>query len=398
VYGGHRITDTLLILIDMDNSMYESRAVQEPETQRMKMSMVDFVGCLRKWTSNSVMLYEELAGQNDGGDGANATKEGDGADTDSFIPKPLPHVPQQAADDLRSLPRWEWMRDFLQAGRFGSITGVDIRCSGRDALQPLHYDTREQIICQVSGRSRILLVPPEYTFDGLYPYPVHHPYDCYSMVDFDDTDLGKWPKLVRVRGSMCVLEPGDILHVPRCWWRQIHTLSADGAVSLTLSTTMGGRIRSEGMIQPMLGRTLEERVVEKEGVMHARHWLEVIARSREIDAIDLGTVKGLRRLDMAQMVRDEVEHNLGKGKWVEFLDNLISGRLVPTPWLNQNFREPLYLKDKPVVLPDTRTDIEKQFPEFFREKLEREGYKVEKTVSTVPIPGVNVSEDYLNEK
>ena len=32
--------------------------------------------------------------------------------------------------------------------------------------------------------------------------------------------------------------------------------------------------------------------------------------------------------------------------------------------------------------------------EFFREKLERDGYKVEKTVSTVPIPGVNVPMDY----
>ena len=99
-----------------------------------------------------------------------------------------------------------------------------------------------------------------------------------------------------------------------------------------------------------------------------------------------------------ERVRDEIAHSLGKGRWTAFLEDLSSGRLVPTPWLNRNFREPLYLKDKPVVLPDTRTDIERRFPEFFREKLEREGYTVEKTVSTVPIPGVNVPEDYGRER
>ena len=362
----------------------------------MKMGMADFVGCLRSWTSNSLMLYEELINAD-----ADNEEKSNGDDDKSTAPKTpsaacptlLEHIPEQAAEDLRTLPRWEWMRSFLHSGRFGSIIGVDLRCSGRNALQPLHYDTREQIICQVVGRSRILLVPPESTFEGMYPFPVHHPYDCYSMVDFDDTDLGKWPKLVRVRGMMCVLEPGDLLHVPRCWWRQIHTLS-DEAVALTLSTGIGGRIRTSGMVHPSLGRILEERVAEAEGILHARHWLEVIARGRELDTIDLGTVKGLRRLDMAQMVRDEIEYNIGKGRWTSFLDSLISGRLSQTPWLNQNFREPLYLQDKPVVLEDTRSEVEKQFPEFFREKLQREGYAVEKTMSTVPIPGVNVPMDY----
>jgi hypothetical protein len=47
-------------------------------------------------------------------------------------------------------------------------------------------------------------------------------------------------------------------------------------------------------------------------------------------------------------------------------------RLDPTPWLNVNFREPLYLKDVPVQHDDTRNELEQKFPEFFYNKLTAE--------------------------
>lgn len=47
-------------------------------------------------------------------------------------------------------------------------------------------------------------------------------------------------------------------------------------------------------------------------------------------------------------------------------------RLDPTPWLNVNFREPLYLKDVPVQHDDTRNELERKFPEFFYNKLSGE--------------------------
>ena len=35
----------------------------------------------------------------------------------------------------------------------------------------------------------------------------------------------------------------------------------------------------------------------------------------------------------------------------------------------QDFREPLYLTDKPLQLPDTRTDEELRYSELFRHRL-----------------------------
>ena len=42
-----------------------------------------------------------------------------------------------------------------------------------------------------------------------------------------------------------------------------------------------------------------------EGPRDARHWTKVIADAEEADWLDLGTVRGAHRIDMAQMVRDE---------------------------------------------------------------------------------------------
>lgn len=42
--------------------------------------------------------------------------------------------------------------------------------------------------------------------------------------------------------------------------------------------------------------------------------------------------------------------------------------------------------DKPVWEEDKRTEWERRFPQLFRTKLEAEGWQVERTRSTVPLP------------
>jgi hypothetical protein len=60
-------------------------------------------------------------------------------------------------------------------------------------------------VLRVRGRSRVLLVPHSASYAGLYPFPVAHPYDGYSMLDdFASPDLGAWPGFAGVRGSRFV--------------------------------------------------------------------------------------------------------------------------------------------------------------------------------------------------
>ena len=71
---------------------------------------------------------------------------------------------------------------------------------------------------QVRGRRRVLLIGPEHAFRGLYPFPLHHPYDRYAMVDFEADDTEQWPLFAGVRGRVAILQPGDVLFVPAYWY------------------------------------------------------------------------------------------------------------------------------------------------------------------------------------
>ena len=52
--------------------------------------------------------------------------------------------------------------------------------------------------------------------------------------------------------------------------------------------------------------------------------------------IDLGTVKGYRRIVLVQELRDEVDLNTGlTGSWAKLLPEIVEARLFPTPWLNK---------------------------------------------------------------
>ena len=50
-----------------------------------------------------------------------------------------------------------------------------------------------------------------------------------------------------------------------------------------------------------VGRLVEDRVSRPEGPRDARHWTKVIADAEEADWLDLGTVRGGKRIDMAQV-------------------------------------------------------------------------------------------------
>lgn len=74
------------------------------------------------------------------------------------------------------------------------------------------------MVCwQLVGRRRVLLLDPSQSFQGIYPYPLHHPYDTYAMPDFEAPDTAMWPAFPDVRGTVAILEPGDLLFVPQYW-------------------------------------------------------------------------------------------------------------------------------------------------------------------------------------
>ena len=267
-------------------------------------------------------------------------------------------------DDLKNLVRWEWLAagDGIQGpfgGSAGCVHAIRLSAGCRDGLLPAHSEESEALLCQVRGCRRVLLLSPEQSYKGLYPYPIGHPYEGQAMVDLDAPDPGQWPLLPRLTASVTVLHPGELLLVPPCWWRHLQDLEPQ-TLGLELLLAPGPRRpRPECAVPRDLGRFVESRAVALMGLAGARRWLRAVAAAKEREGADLATPEGYKRVRAGSAIRDEIMEQLAiqprkddnnrsgvaaaRPHWAEFLCQLTDRRMLPTPWLNTNFREPLYL-------------------------------------------------------
>lgn len=84
---------------------------------------------------------------------------------------------------------------------------------------------------QIFGRKRVILFSPDY-FGSLYPYPVGHPHDRQTQVDFENPDLSKFPRFSEIRGMEVSLEPDEVLYIPNYWWHFIESESHSKTISM----------------------------------------------------------------------------------------------------------------------------------------------------------------------
>ena len=170
------------------------------------MSFAEFSGCAREWSTRRVLLRAELPPPD----------------------QPLAAAPRLQAE-LSSLVDWAWLKQEVQSPlKLGRVMGASLVAASLPSLRPLRHSGADTLLAQVRGRSRVLLVSPSHSYEGLYPYPVAHPLDGYCMVDAAKPDLGEWPAFSRVRGQAAILAPGELLLVPRGWWVQVQAMAEEG--------------------------------------------------------------------------------------------------------------------------------------------------------------------------
>lgn len=127
----------------------------------------------------------------------------------------------QVAKDIGSF-KWSWLRRNM-GGRH--VQTCQLFCGFSGGFSPCHYDPQDNIFGQVRGYKRVLLFHPRH-FANLYPWPVHHPQDRQSRVDFDAPDAGVFQRypFLRNQGLEALLGPGDLLRIPPSWWHHVEML------------------------------------------------------------------------------------------------------------------------------------------------------------------------------
>lgn len=97
---------------------------------------------------------------------------------------------------------------------------------GEGTFTPLHHDLTNNLLVQIRGRKRIVMVPPS-QYGKLY----NDDHVFSRLVDITDVDESNYPLAHDVQTYEIVLAQGDALFIPIGWWHQVTAL--DFSVSAT---------------------------------------------------------------------------------------------------------------------------------------------------------------------
>jgi hypothetical protein len=131
--------------------------------------------------------------------------------------------PERRSEMQHELDRidWAWLRDACERAGAGGLEACQLWCSYGGLETPCHFDGSANFLAQLAGRKRVLLYSPRHYFH-LFPCPVGHPMDNYSLVpDPELADARRFPAVRRARGIVATLQVGEVLWLPPFWWHHV---------------------------------------------------------------------------------------------------------------------------------------------------------------------------------
>ncbi|KAI9349992.1 hypothetical protein DFJ73DRAFT_832677 [Zopfochytrium polystomum] len=96
-------------------------------------------------------------------------------------------------------------------------------------VSPLHTDPRDNLFAQVMGRKYVRLYAPTET-ERVYPHEEEMLRNS-SRVDAENPDLEAFPLFAEADYEDCIVEPGDLLFIPKGWWHYVRSLEVSFSVS-----------------------------------------------------------------------------------------------------------------------------------------------------------------------
>ncbi|TMW60294.1 hypothetical protein Poli38472_000336 [Pythium oligandrum] len=98
----------------------------------------------------------------------------------------------------------------------------------KGTVSPLHFDPKDNLLCQVVGAKYLRLYAPS---ESTKLYPVDGLLSNTSQVTVEDPDLDTFPLFADAKYVECVLQEGEILYIPPTYWHYVKSLSVSFSVS-----------------------------------------------------------------------------------------------------------------------------------------------------------------------
>lgn len=95
-------------------------------------------------------------------------------------------------------------------------------------VSPLHFDHKDNVLCQVVGAKYLRLYAPE---ESEKLYPIEGLLSNTSQVQVEDPDDEQFPEFHRAIYVECVLCEGEMLYIPPKYWHYVKSLSTSFSVS-----------------------------------------------------------------------------------------------------------------------------------------------------------------------
>ena len=144
-----------------------------------------------------------------------------------------------AEDDLGYLSIFNIFRAFPQLNEdvdFQLITKNRMRNSKMGWIGPAgtvsgyHTDWADNIFAQVQGRKFVKVVSPSQS-RKMYASKKYDSNSTLSSVDADNYDREKYPLFAEVDAMYTVVNPGEMLFIPRGWWHYVRSLDPSISVN-----------------------------------------------------------------------------------------------------------------------------------------------------------------------
>lgn len=106
---------------------------------------------------------------------------------------------------------------------------------GKGSVVHLHYDIdcSHVFLTQFQTQKRVVLFSPDQS-KNLY----HLPFTVTSLVRMNDLDETKYPAIKNLKGYECVLDHGETLFMPSCYWHHIDYIDGGFSIALRASDTI----------------------------------------------------------------------------------------------------------------------------------------------------------------